>query len=59
MLPSVVYQMLVLVSRLVPVLVSVTVCVPEKALLAGEIVGAAEVVVPVPALEYVLPLQLF
>ena len=46
-----VYQMLVLVSRLAPVLVSVTVCVPEKALLAGEIVGAAEVVVPVPALE--------
>jgi hypothetical protein len=41
-LPSVVYQMPVLASRLVPVLVKVTVCEVVKLPLTGEMLGEAE-----------------
>src|ERR1700761_2489235 len=54
-LPSVVYQIPVLASRLEPELVNVTVCEPEKLPLAGEMVGAALVCAQVGELEKVLP----
>ena len=41
-LPSVVHQSVVLVSRFMPVLAIVTICDPEKLPLPGEMVGVAE-----------------
>ena len=54
-LPSVVYQIPVLASRLEPEVVKVTVCDPVKLPLAGEIVGVTLVCAQVGELENVFP----